>query len=501
MKVNHEEKISEIKSYMRKIELFGHALGVLSWDLEVNVPPGGVKGRSEVLGYLSGEMYKLMTDHVVGDYISWMEQENLDDPVEKAMLREMKKSYERLVKIPIDRYVAFSSLTSEAQAVWADARQRNDYEAFKPYLKQIIDFEKEFVGYLGYKENKYDTLLDEYEPGMTTAVLDKVFSELRDKLVALLRRLQEQGKEPDRRFLAGNYPTEKQKELNHKALQLMGFDFQRGRVDISAHPFTTSFFNGDVRITNRYDESYFLSSLFSAMHEGGHGLYEQDISDSLYGTGLATGVSMGIHESQSRFYENMIGRSKGFWQFFYDTVIDVFPNLKNATAEDIYKAVNTVEPSLIRTEADELTYAMHIIIRYEMEKAFINDEITVDEAPEVWNDKYEKYLGIRPSDNKDGILQDTHWAGGMIGYFPSYALGNLYAAQFLKAMKKDIDVDELLKKGDLNPIHEWLKEKVHKHGSVYTPSELVQMVTGEPLNPQYFVDYLTTKLEDVYNIK
>lgn len=499
--MDYEEKMQEIKGYVRKIELLGNALAVLSWDLEVNVPPGGVKGRSEVMGYLSGEMYKLITAPQVSEYIGWLEEQDLKDPVDKAMLRELKKSYERTVKIPIDRYVAFSTLTSEAQAVWAEARRKNDYEMFKPYLKQIIDFEKEFVGYLGYKENKYDTLLDQYEPGMTVAVLDKVFGDLRVKLMELLRKLQASGKAPDRSFLVGNYPAERQKELNHKALELMGFDFERGRVDISAHPFTTSFFNGDVRITNRYDESYFLSSLFSAMHEGGHALYEQDIPDDLYDTGLATGVSMGIHESQSRFYENMIGRSKGFWEFFYKDVVDVFPNLSNASATDFYRAVNTVEPSLIRTEADELTYAMHIIIRYEMEKAFINDEITVDEAPQIWNDKYEEYLGIRPNSYSDGILQDTHWSGGMIGYFPSYALGNLYAAQFLHTMKQDLDVDNLLREGDLAPIHQWLKEKVHKHGSVYIPSDLVQMVTGEPLNPQYFVDYLTEKLEDVYQLK
>ena len=495
-----EEKMQEIKGYLRRIELLGNAMGVLNWDLEVNVPPGGVKGRAEVLGYLSGEMYKLITAPEAGEYIAWLEQQNLTDPVHKGMLREMKKSYERLVKIPADRFVAFSRLTSEAQAVWAESRRRNDYEMFKPYLKQIMDFEKEFVGYLGYKQNKYDTLLDQYEPDMTTAVLDKVFGDLRDKLVELLTELRERGKAPNNDFLKGHYPADKQKALNREVLKLMGFDFNRGRVDISAHPFTTSFFNGDVRITNRYDEEYFLSSFFSAMHEGGHALYEQDISDELYGTGLATGVSMGIHESQSRFYENMIGRSKGFWEYFFPTVVKEFPNLSGARPEDMYKAVNTVEPSLIRTEADELTYAMHIIIRYEMEKAFINDEITVDEAPEVWNEKYEKYLGIRPKDYSSGILQDTHWSGGMVGYFPSYALGNLYAAQFLNAMKKDMDVEELLREGNLEPIHQWLKDKVHKHGAVYTPSELVEMVTGEPLNPQYFVDYLAAKLRTVYNI-
>ncbi|NPV88990.1 carboxypeptidase M32 [Coprothermobacteraceae bacterium] len=495
-----EEKIREIRGYVRKMELLDHTRAVLHWDLEVNTPPGGVKPRSEALGYLAGETHKLTTSPVVGEYIAWLEEQQLEDPVHKAMLRELKRSYDRMTKIPAERYMAFARLTSEAQSVWAEARKRNDYEMFKPYLQQILEFQKEFVGYLGFKANKYDTLLDLYEPGLTTETLEHVFGELRDKLVILLRELQEKGTRPDNSFLNGKYAEDAQRALNERALRLIGFDFQKGRMDVSAHPFTTSFANGDVRLTTRYAEDDFLSSLFSTLHEGGHALYEQGIADDLVGTGLANGVSMGIHESQSRFYENFIGRSREFWLNFHKDVAAAFPQLATVTPEQFYRAVNIAQPSLIRVEADELTYSMHIIIRFEMEKALINDELTVDDAPAVWSEKYASYLGVAPSNYAEGILQDVHWSGGMVGYFPSYALGNLYAAQIYNTMLKDLNVPTLVASGDLSPIREWLREKIHRHGAVYTPSELVVMVTGEPLNASYFVEYLKNKLFEVYRI-
>jgi carboxypeptidase Taq len=317
--------------------------------------------------------------------------------------------------------------------------------------------------------------------------------------VSLLNRIKESKVRTECPSFNKKFTKEEQESFGKFILEKMGYDFEAGRLDESEHPFTINFNNRDVRITTHYYENEFRSSVFSCIHEGGHALYEQDIPDELAGTMLGTGASMGIHESQSRFYENIIGRSKAFWTCFYPELKKRFPQFADVSLEDFYRGINTVEPSLIRTEADELTYSLHIIIRYEMEKAIFNGDVSVDDLPSLWNQKYREYLGIEPQNEKEGILQDMHWSGGSFGYFPSYALGNLYGAQFLGSLLKDIpDIFDKIESGDLDTVHTWLKDNIHKYGAVYKPAELIKKVTGEELSAKYFIDYLNKKYSEIY---
>ncbi|MDP4178832.1 MAG: carboxypeptidase M32 [Bacillota bacterium] len=495
------QQLKGFKEELQKLEYLNSALGVLYWDMRVGIPRKSVPYRGQVLGYLSGEIYKIQTSDKMKNYIEYFNNENELDDITKSMVENAQKIYNQTKKIPEDKYKEYAILTSNAEAVWEEAKDKSDYNLFKPYLKKIIEFQKEFIGYWGYKDNKYDTLLDFYEPGITTQKLDKLFSELRDAIVSLLDKIKKSKVKISEEIFARGFTKQDQESFSKYILKKMGYDFDAGRVDESVHPFTINFENKDVRITTHYYENEFRSALFSCIHEGGHAIYEQDIPESLKGTMLGNGVSMGVHESQSRFYENIIGRSKEFWAFFFPEAKRRFNQFKDVEFNEFYKGINAVRPSLIRTEADELTYSLHVIIRYEIEKALFNDEITVDDLPQVWKDKYKEYLGIEPKNDADGVLQDMHWSGGSFGYFPSYALGNLYGAQFLNKMLKDVpDLYEKIKHGNLDDIHQWLNENIHKYGAVYKPADLIIRATGEELNAKYFIEYLNNKYSDIYDI-
>ena len=492
--------LQEFKEYNTKIEYLNSALGVLYWDMRVGMPKNGVDYRSEVIGYLSGELYKLQTGEKMKEYINYFEGLNSLELVNKVMVEKARKNFDQTNKIPEERYKAYTILTSKAETVWEEAKNKSDFSIFLPYLQKIVDFNKEFIDYWGYKDNKYDTLLDFYEPGITVEKLDTIFGELREAIVSLLGKIQSSKDKPEDSFLYKKAPVEVQDKFCRYILKKMGYNFDSGRLDETEHPFTIEFNNKDVRITTHYYEEDLKSGLFSCIHEGGHALYEQDISDDLKGTLLGNGVSMGVHESQSRFYENIVGRSKEFWTSFYPELIQTFPQFKDISLEEFYKGINTVKPSLIRTEADELTYSLHIIIRYEIEKALINGEIEASDLPRIWREKYKEYIGIEPKDDREGVLQDIHWAGGSFGYFPSYALGNLYGAQFLNQMIKDVpDLKAKLESGELAFIHEYLKNNIHKFGSVFKPEELIKKVTGEELKAEYFIKYLNEKYSEIYN--
>ena len=498
-----EFKLLELKDYIKVMENTKQALDLIYWDKMVMMPRKAVEGRSEVIAHLSEQLFNLQTSPKLKEFIDYFEPilEKLDK-VNKSMVETLKKEYEETKKIPVERYKEFVILASKSEVAWEEAKERNDFSIFKPYLEKIIEFQKEFIGYWGFKHHKYNTLLDKYEKGITVEVLDGVFGELRDALVDLLKKIKKSNLKIDSSVIKASYPKEMQKDLSLFSLDLIGFDMNAGRLDESVHPFTTNFSNKDVRLTTHYYEEELLSALFSTIHEGGHGIYEQGISDDLNGTWLAQGASMGVHESQSRFYENIVGRSKEFLNFLFENKIkQSFANLENLDFETFYKCVNKVEPSLIRTEADELTYSLHVIIRYEIEKAIFNGEVDTNDLPRLWNEKYKEYLGVEPTNDSEGILQDMHWSDGSFGYFPSYALGNLYGAQFLNTMKKDIpNYKELLGKGDIKPITKWLKEKIHTHGAVYSPMELLLKETGEKLNPKYFIDYLEEKYSKIYQV-
>jgi len=494
-------KLEEFKEYLRKIEYLNAASGLLYWDMRVGMPKKSIPYRGKMLSYLSGEAYKLQTSDAMKEYIEYFAAlEGLDD-VTKAMVERTRRNYDQTKKIPEERYIAYVELTSNAEAAWEEAKGKSDFAIFKPYLEKLVSFNQEFIEYLGYENNKYDTLLDNYEPGITVEKLDKVFGELRDAIVVLLNKIQNSKVIIEDSFFKKSFTEKEQEEFSLFILEKMGYDFEAGRMDVSTHPFTINFGNKDVRITTHYLENEFRSALFSGIHEGGHAIYEQNIADELEGTMLGGGTSMGVHESQSRYYENILGRSKEFWTYFYPEAVKRFPQFEGISFDEFYKAINIVEPSLIRTEADELTYSLHVIIRYEIEKEIINGNIKVEDLPRIWNAKYKEYLAIEPMNDAEGVLQDMHWSGGSFGYFPSYALGNLYGAQFLGKMLKEIpDYNKNIAEGNLDEIRLWLKENIHKYGAVYKPSELIKKVTGEELTAKYFIEYLNNKYSEIYEL-
>ncbi|MNP03250.1 putative metalloprotease YpwA [compost metagenome] len=369
-------------------------------------------------------------------------------------------------------------------------------------MSKIVALKQEFIDYWGVNGTRYDTLLDMYEPDLTVEKVDEVFSRLRSRLVPLVEAIAASPNKPDTSFLQQIFPKEQQQKFGNFILKQMGYDFDAGRLDESVHPFATGLNPGDVRITTAYLLDNVTSAVFSSLHEGGHALYEQNISQDLVGTPLAQGASMGIHESQSRLWENMIGRSRAFWQRYYGDLQQHFPEqLANVGVEDFYRAINSVENSFIRIEADELTYNLHIIVRYEIEKLIFNEGLSVKDLPQVWNAKYQEYLGITPPNDALGVLQDVHWSGGDFGYFASYSLGNMYAAQILNTLRKELpNYDELIAAGNLLPIKEWLTEKIYRFGKSLTPSQIIEQVTGEPLSPDYLADYLEEKYTEIYKL-
>lgn len=497
-----EKKFEEVKGYIGQIEYLTHAIVLVDWDMRTNMPVKAGESRSKVLEYLSSQLFDMTTSTKVKTFIEELSpyKDNMS-LVQRRTLEELEKNYNETMKIPADRYIASVGATSRAQIAWEKAKEENDYESFKPHLQKVIDFSREFIGYWGYEGDKYNTLLDKYERGLTVEKLDKVFGELRDGIVEILENIKKSEKIIDTNILKGNFDTSKQKDLSLCILQKMGFDLEAGRLDVSVHPFTTNMGNKDVRLTTNYHKDEFTSALFSTIHEGGHGIYEQNISDDLENTGLNSGASMAIHESQSRFYENIVGRSKEFTTYLLNLSRKYFEDFNNISSEEFYEAMNKVEPSLIRTEADELTYSLHIIIRYELEKDLINGRISLDQLPSEWNKKYKEYLGVEPKSDTVGVLQDVHWSASLFGYFPSYALGNLYGAQiYYTLLNEKPEIMKEIGEGNLRNLHSWLKENVHKFGSLYTPAEIIERVTGEELNSKYFINYLKDKYYNIYNI-
>lgn len=496
--------LSQFRETVHKIKSYEEALGVLYWDLRTGAPRKGMDTRSEAIGMLSGDMFKLSTSPELGEWLSALEEkgtyESLSE-IDQRLVTETRKDYDRSVKIPPKLYQEYVVIAAQTENKWEEAKAENDYEGFQPYLDKVISYTNQFIDLWGAKATRYDTLLDQYEPGMSVSELDNVFGGLREKLVPLAAAIAASPHQPDKSFLRQSFDKSAQKSFSLYILEQMGYDFGAGRLDESAHPFATGLNPGDVRITTRYLENDVTSALFGTIHEGGHALYEQNIMPELIGTTLCTGTSMGIHESQSRFWENVIGRSRPFWERYFGELQKKFPGQLDVTVDQFYRGNNTVQPSLIRIEADELTYNLHIIIRYEIEKLIFNGGAKAADLPAIWNDKYKQYLGITPPNDAEGVLQDVHWSGGAFGYFPSYSLGNMYAAQFADTMERELSgMWSLVGEGNLIPIKEWLKERIYRYGKLRTPSELVQTVTGKPLDPQYLVDYLTKKYTYIYKL-
>ncbi|CAH0144021.1 carboxypeptidase M32 [Peribacillus simplex] len=494
----------EFREYVKKISAYNEALALIFWDLRTGAPKQGGEQRSEVIGVLSSEVFNMSTSNEMESFIAELSKEKatLSETTNK-MVQECKKEFERNKKIPANEYKEFVILQSRSESAWEEAREKADFSLFQPYLEQIVAYTRRFVEYWGYEGTKYNTLLDMYEPGMTVDILDSVFSELRARIVPLVKQIAESEHRPETAFLYKEFPKEKQHQLNLEILKQLGYDFKAGRLDETVHPFEIKINRGDVRVTTRYDENDFRGAIFGTIHECGHAIYEQNIAEELTGTLLDGGTSMGIHESQSLFFENFIGRNHSFWKNKFSLLKEYAPEQFNdVTLDEFYRGINESKPSFIRIEADELTYPLHIMIRYELEKALFNGELEVKDLPEVWNEKYKDYLGIVPENDAMGVLQDVHWSDGSFGYFPSYALGYMYAAQIKQSMLKDLpDFDGLLEAGDIAPIRKWLNEKIHKYGKTKKPLEILKETTGEGLNVQYLIKYLENKYKEVYKIK
>ncbi len=488
--------------YRTKMQALEYASYVISWDSETEAPVGCLEERSKQIGVLSEMSYKLERSE---EYINCVKTlyENIDS-LEDVLKVEIKKVYKDLLnslKVPMEELVEYSILISKAQNIWAEAKVSNDYKKFESTLSDIIKFNKRYVKYLETEELKgYNVLLDIYEEGMTKEKYDKFFKLLKEEIVPIVHKIN--NKEPFKcSFKDKLFDINKQKEFAKYIMDVMCFDRTRGLIKESEHPFTSGYGTSDVRITTHYYENLLISSIFSCIHELGHATYEQQCNPELNSTLVGGGASMAMHESQSRFYENVVGRSYEFWERHYPKLQSIFSEeLKDVTLDEFYKHVNNVECSLIRTEADELTYPLHIMVRYEIEKLIIESDVDVKELPSLWNKLYKEYLGIDVPSDKEGILQDVHWAGGSFGYFPTYALGSAYGAQMLDSMKKDLDFEKVIGKENLKEINDWLKNKVHIYGSTKTPDELMNIATGKSFDASYYVEYLKNKFSKLYNL-
>ena len=504
--VSEIEKVEkEFLDYVKKISAYNEALALIYWDLRTGAPKKGVDQRSEVIGMLSSEVFKMSTSEEMAYFIATLSAEAVQTSITeitKKAVDECRDTYERNNKIPPNEYKEFVILQSKSGSAWEEAKEKSDFSLFQPYLEQIVTYTRKFIEYWGYQDYKYNTLLDIYEPGMTVDILDRVFAQLRNRIVPLVQQVNESESKPNTAFLYQHFSKEKQKQFSVEILKVLGFDFEAGRLDETMHPFATGINRGDVRVTTRYDENDFRGAIFGTIHECGHAIYEQNISPALTGTLLDNGTSMGIHESQSLFFENFIGRNKYFWKKQFDLLKEFAPGqFDQVTLDDFYRAINESKSSLIRIDADELTYPLHIMIRYEIEKGLFDGEIEVKDLPKVWNEKYKEYLGIVPKNDAEGVLQDVHWSDGSFGYFPSYALGYMYASQFKQAMLKDLPgFNELLANGEIEPIKKWLNEKIHQYGKMKKPLEILKEITGEGLNAQYLINYLEDKYKEIYQI-
>jgi carboxypeptidase Taq len=499
-----EKKLEELKQKLYEISDLVGAQSVLGWDQQTYMPSGGAEGRGEQLStlarithdrFISDELGKLLEE--LAPYADQLDPTSDDARLIKVTTREYKKQRQ----IPSDWVSEFAQVTTIAQETWVKARSESNYSLFQPYLERVVDMRRQYANFFAPYEHIYDPLLDDYEPGLKTAEVQEIFGKMMPVQVDLIKSISNKPEINDK-FLKVTLDEQKQWDFGVEVITKFGFDWQRGRQDKTAHPFTTSFGIGDVRITTRFIPESGSSALFSTMHECGHGLYEQGLSQSLRRTILMGGASMALHESQSRLWENLVGRSKEFWQCFYPRYQALFPEtFGNVSLNDFYRGINKVAPSLIRVEADEATYNLHIMLRMELEIAMMEGKIALKDLPEIWNSKMKEYMGMTPPNDGMGVLQDIHWSGGMIGYFPTYALGNLVSVQLWEKINEDIPaLPSDIRKGDFSPLLSWLREKLHAQGAKFDPQDIVKQITGSKITPEPYLRYLTRKYSDIYGL-
>jgi len=487
--LDHYEQISNVNA----------AGSILQWDEEVMMPEGGTPARSKQKSALSSLSHDLLTEDKVGEWLDELDDADLTDE-QAAVVREIRREYERADRVPNDLVAEISETTSEALPKWKEAREEDDFSVFAPILEDLIELQKEYAEHIDPDKPAYEVLFADYEPYLDLDTAERVLERLREELVPLIEDIRESDVELADPF-EGDFDVDTQEELARDVLDTLGYDFEHGRVDTAPHPFSTGN-QFDARVTTRFSEDDPVDALMSTIHEFGHARYTLGLPREQYGSPLGESRDLTVHESQSRLWENHVGRSRVFWEKFLPAMKERFPQIEDATPEAAYEAANEVyEDNLIRVEADELTYHMHIIVRFEIERELIEGDLDVEDVPERWNDKYEEYLGIRPDTDAEGCLQDIHWSHGSFGYFPTYSLGSVLAAQIYDALEADVgDVDEKVRNGNFDVIAEWLEANVHQHGARYTTPELVEEATGEAYNADHFVDYVTEKYTELYDL-
>ena len=497
-------KLNEFKAYINKINQYDQAANILQWDMQTCMPNNGGDTNTDILTMLSSKSFELSISDEMKHFLDNLTNPkifNSLDTISKKMISECKKQYDDNKNIPPKLYSKYIQVVSQCEQDWQKAKSDNDFKSMVPYLNEIIELTKEMYSYSKPNVDIYNALLDDYEKGITENQLDILFKELKEGTIPLIEAISKKDK-VNQHIFRGHYPIHLQEKISNYFLDVIDFDFNSGCLSQSEHPFTTDINSPyDVRITTNYDINDIRSSLFSVLHEGGHGLYEQHISPKLVGTRLNSGTSMGIHESQSRFYENIIGRNLSFWKKHYDKIGEILPSYSNISLNKFYKGINDVTPSLIRIDADELTYNLHVIIRFELEKALFSGDLNVNDLPTTWNDKMKKYLGVVPLDDTTGVLQDCHWYGGLFGYFPSYSLGNIYSGQFLSQIEKELGpIDYLIENDRLCDISNWLKVNIHQYGLMKSPTEIIKDSCNSVIDTKPIIKYYTDKYSKIYNL-
>jgi len=499
------DSIDKLKTLLGEVADIGSAIAVLHWDQQTYMPSGGAEERAMQIATLSRMAHELATSDEIGAAIEAAKADvgDLEAPSDEARLvRKTDRDFTKEKKVPSSWVTEFRRTTALAHRTWAKARQESDFSQFQSILEKIIDLRRQYAEFFTPFDHPYDPLLDDYEPGMKTAEVKSVFENLRPQQVELVHAISEVSERVDDTPIHQDFDEKRQWDFGIEVIKAFGFDFDRGRQDKTVHPFTTDFGIGDVRITTRFDPQFFNTGVFSTLHEAGHAMYEQGVDQKFSRTPLAGGTSLGIHESQSRMWENLVGRSKPFWVAFYPRLKKYFPDqLGNVDVEAFYKAINKVEPSLIRVEADEATYNLHVMLRFEIETALLEGKVEAAELPDVWNTKMQEYLGITPPDDAQGVLQDVHWSEGLLGYFPTYALGNLVASQLWEKIEEDIpDLSQQIETAKFDVLLGWLRENVHQYGAKFEPMELLQRITGSGLSAEPYLRYLRSKFGEIYGL-
>ncbi len=499
-----EAKLTKLKTILAEISDLYSAAAVLEWDMQTYMPSGGLSSRGNQIGTLNSLAHAKFISEEIGSLLDDLKTsaKSLDPESDQACLIEVtQRLYQKQTRVASEYVAEWSRVTVTAHGAWEIARKNDDFLHFKPHLEKIVEMRREYADFFAPYDHVYDPLLDDFEPGMKTSQVKKIFSEMRPKQVELIKAISEKP-QVDNSFLYLNFDGKKQWDFGEAAITKFGYDWDRGRQDKAAHPFTTNFGVGDVRITTRIDENFLNTALFGTLHEAGHAIYEQGVSPDLERTPLGGGASLAIHESQSRMYENLLGRSYDFWVHFYPLLQDSFrTQLGNVDLETFYQGINKVEPSLIRVEADEATYNLHIMLRLELEIGLMEGNLQVGDLPAAWNERMNDYLGVVPPNDSDGVLQDVHWSSGIMGYFPTYSLGNLVSNQLWEKINQDIPgLSGQIQKGDFSVLLGWLREHVHQHGSKFKPQVLVKRIVGEEINPDPYLKYLNDKFGAIYKL-